>query len=534
MIDCDTLENPPPRIESPYVKGTTDGNTVILVTPKGDERFYNGKVHITLTLPHAVTRLEPGVTLKLLPGKYYNAVDLVRKKGIVNKKKGIVNKKEDKPIIIEGTCAPDGTLLSHLCGTNAAGSIYPDLPNRDDCAFFRLRECKHIIFRNLKAESCWPSFIYAEATSHLTVEGLNVTDGSYVLFARGPDSHDLHIKDCTWNQDPTGSLWNQVDWGMTHHGPYAYYNGALAGGVDVHGNIEVSGNTVRNAFNGVRFTTSSKNPKSIVGRFNVNVRVHHNTFENIRDNAVEPENTLLNWHIHDNRIKNAHAAFSIHDFTGGFLYIYANELWFDDRGGSDYQENRGGKIYKLRHKGPLPQWPVHIFHNSIYSRNFLIKKARSKNLYHRNNAVQFCSPDDHAKTCLCRDDREFLRKFPVDKDEEALPWDPSVVFDGDASTKPFGELKDKQGQEANGIVHSDLGFTDPRHGCFKPTEDSPLRQAGRVFELREGVDLPPGQPSWSNGTPKRPPDIGSAQSANKLTLPYVPMTPETVAILLGS
>jgi hypothetical protein len=524
MTNCDALESPPARIESPYVHAADTEHVTILVTPQGDEQLYQGNIHITLTLPHAVTRLKPGMTLKLLPGKYYGAVELVRKKGIVNKD-------EQKPIIIEGCRDADGQLLSHLCGTNAAGSIYPDLPTRSDYAFFKLRECEHIIIRDLQAESCWPSLIYAEATSNLALERLDVTDGSYVLFARGPGAHHLRIADCHWNQDPTGAMWSVIDWDMIHHGSYAYYNGALAGGIDVHGNVEVVGNTVRNAFNGVRFTTSSDDCVDILGRYNVNVRVHRNTFENIRDNAVEPEKTLLNWHIHDNHIKNTHAAFSFHDYHGGFLYVYDNELWFDDRGGSDFQGNRGGKIYKLRHKGPMPQFPVHIFHNSLYSRNFLIKKTQTRNLLHRNNAVQFCDPRDY-EACLCRDDRKLLYQFPVDRHKKPIDWDPSVTFDGDASSKPFGALKGKHNQEQNGLVVRDLGFADPQAGDFTLTAASPLHDAGLVFTLAADKDLPPGQAAWTNSPVRTPPNIGSTQKNGRMALPIVPMTEDEINALL--
>lgn len=512
MPTCAELERPPETVASAIIVDETTERRTILVTPRGDERLYHGRVHHTFTFAQAVERAVGGTTLLLLPGKYYRAAELVQKRG-----------SEEKPIIIEGAVDSEGRALVHICGTNAAGAIYPDLPDRDDYAFIKIRKCRHVIVRGFRVESCWPSFVYAERSSFLTVENVSAQDGTYLVFVRGPDARGIVVRDCRWVQDPTGTMWSAIEWGHSHHGPYAYYNGALVGGVDVHGDLEVVGNVVRHAYNGIRFATTSKRKDDIMGRFNVNVRIHDNEFENIRDNVIEPEQTALNWHISDNRIRNSHATFSIHDFHGGYLYIYGNRIWFDERGGADYQDNRGGKIYKLRRKGPLPEHPIHIFHNSLYSRTFLIKNARAKNFVHRNNAVEFCSPDAHAE-CLCRGDREFLSAFPVDAYKQPLPWDDSVVFDGDATNRPFGKVLKEAEQEKSGVVADMLGFADPRAGDFTPTAAGVLRSAGLVFELAPDRDLPPGQLPWSNWSRPGKPHIGAVQDPGKaIALPFVPI-----------
>lgn len=242
----------------------------------------------------------------------------------------------------------------------------------------------------------------------------------------------------------------------------------------------------------------------------------------IRDNAIEPEKTLLNWHVHDNRISNTHAAFSIHDLHGGCLYIYGNRLWFDERGGADYQDNRGGKIYKLRRKGPLPDHPIHVFHNSLYTRTFLIKRARARHFVHRNNAVQFCNLSDHLD-CLCREDREFFRQFPIDADERPIRWDETVVFDGDASNRLFDRVLREAEQETHGVVADTLGFSDPMRGNFAPSASSVLRNAGIVFTFEPDEDLPPGQLQWSNRSGAGKPHIGAEQDDWPISLPFVRM-----------
>ena len=43
------------------------GQRTILVTPRGDERLYVGKVHLTLTFAQAVERLSAGTAFSLRP-----------------------------------------------------------------------------------------------------------------------------------------------------------------------------------------------------------------------------------------------------------------------------------------------------------------------------------------------------------------------------------------------------------------------------------------------------------------------------------
>lgn len=513
MTDCKALETPPATL-APALLRPEEESRLLLVTPRGDERLYEGRVHHTFTLEQAVARAVGGTTIRLLPGKYYRGTALVGKRG-----------EEKAPIVIEGTCDAAGRPLAEICGTNAAGAIYPDLPAWEDYAFLKLRNCEHVIVRHLRVESCWPSFLYAQATRHLTVEDVSGRDGTYLIFLRGPGSSDLTVRGCSWIQDPTGTLWNAVDWEQSHHGAYAYYNGALVGGRDFERNALIEHNRVESAFNGIRFETSSTDRREIQGRFNVNFRIRHNGFRNIRDNAVEPEDTLLNWHVYGNAFHNVHACFSLHDLHGGYLYLYANRLWFDARGGADFQDNRGGKVYKLRHDGPLPEHPFHVFNNSLFIRSYLIKKGRARHFQHRGNAIQLCRPGEHPD-CLCPERDGLLKDFPIDRLKEPLPWDPSVRFDGDACNVAFGSLLTGKGQEAAGLVAPDLGFVDAPAGDFSLRPESPLRGAGGLFVLERGRDLPPNASSWRNWEGEGRPHIGALQEAGLTQGPPFTAIPE--------
>ena len=163
---------------------------------------------------------------------------------------------------------------------------------------------------------------------------------------------------------------------------------------------------------------------------------------------------------------NCHAPLSFDFLRGGWWYIYGNEGWFDERPGLWYQDNRGGTILKLHDEPPFPsaKHPWFFFNNSWYTRTFLLKKSRTQHFTHVNNAYLFCNPADHPP-CDCRADRELLSGFPAG----GAGWDPTVRFDHDLSSKPFGLLRDRHGQEQQGVVASDPGFIAPRKGDFRLT-----------------------------------------------------------------
>ncbi len=454
--DCDRLETPPDVLGAPVVRDAGGAITDIYATPRGDDRYVNGQTRATLPLAEALALAPAGATVHLLPGMYHRAVALYRRRG-----------RDGAPIRIRGTRAPDGTLLSRLCGTNAAGSIYPKLPDGDDYAFFRLTGCRYIEIADVAVQDCWPCFVYAESCTGITLNRVEVQAGTYVLFARGRGSRGFRVLDSHWVQDPTGALWSEIPFVESHHGRYAYYNGALFGSVDIAGDVRIAGNHVRNAFNGVRLT-ADRDASPPVRAVNVDVVIRDNTFENIRDNAVEPEVTALNWHVCHNRIKNCHAAFSLEAVRGGFWYLYGNLIWFDGRPGQPFQDNRGGKVNKL-------------------------------------------------------DDRAFVRGFPPGADEA---WPSSVVFDYDLSSRPFGALRSRHGQEAHGLGETDPGFRDPARGDVRLHDHSPARGAGTAIRLRARHDWSGAEDWCSQPGPGRP-NIGAWQDSDLTEGPPLqPLLPE--------
>lgn len=509
---CDALEVMPDAIHPGILR--EDGDPVLIyVSPRGDLRVPGsgpaaGRVTRTFSLDEALGVAGAGTTVQLLPGKYYRPAELIG-----------VRATEERPLVIRGT-SDGGAKLAQICGANAPTPIYPDLPERDDWAYLKLIRCENIVIEDLAVESCWPCFIYAEDCRNITLRDVRARDGLYLLFSRGSRARGFLIEDNDWTQDPTGTMWRELAFEDLHHGLYGYYNGALFGSLDCEGDVVFRRNRVRHAFNGIRMSCSSRGAE-IETRCNIDVVVSENCFEYIRDNAVEPEATAVNWHVRHNRFRNCHAALSFHAVLGGWWYIYGNEGWFDDRPGLWYQDNRGGTILKLHDEPPFPRedGPWFFFNNSWYTRTFLLKRSRTRQLTHVNNAYLFCNPADHPP-CECRADRELLKDFPAGDAE----WDPTVRFDHDLSSKPFGLLRCRHGQEEQGLV-ADPCFADPRRGDFRLNPDSKARGRGTPLVLRAGRDWS-GDQDWPVFEPGGPaPDIGARQGDTLIRpIPFRPVS----------
>jgi hypothetical protein len=344
---CDVLETMPDAIHPGVVRD--DGDPVfIYVTPRGDLRVPGpgvgaaaGRVTRTFSLDEALGIAGAGTTIQLLPGKYYRPAELTG-----------VKASREKPLVIRGT-SRDGAKLAHICGANAPTPIYPDLPEREDWAYLKLIRCENIVIEDLATESCWPCFIYAEDCRNITLRNVQAKDGLYLLFSRGSKARGFLVEDNDWTQDPTGTMWRELAWEDLHNGLYGYYNGALFGSIDCQGDVVFRRNKVRHAYNGIRMSCSSRD-EHVEGRFNLDVQIYENCFDYIRDNAVEPEVTALNWHVRHNVFYNCYAPLSFDFLSGGWWYIYGNEGWFDERPGLWYQDNRGGTILKLHDRQPFP------------------------------------------------------------------------------------------------------------------------------------------------------------------------------------
>lgn len=510
---CEALEKTPVMIHRGIidVKNDKEITKIIFCTPQGDTRilsdkfleegdidFYNsGPLNDpkktptkTFTLEEAVKLSGPKIKIQLLPGKYYKPIKIRNK---YSSKKA--------PIKISGMGK-----RTILCGSNDSDNIYPKMPGMSDFAFIKIKNTDGVFIENLHVEACWPCFVIAKNCQNVHVSDTHIEDGRYPIFAYGSDSEDFEISNNYWKQDTSEAIWQDIDWEYTHHAHYSGLNGALFGSVNFRSGLIFSENTIEYAFNGLRMTISDRAEEEL----NLNVQVFRNTFNYIRDNAIEPERHALNWHIYHNKFFNNHAPFSFDNVKGGHWLIYGNIGWFNDQPGLPYQSGRGGKIYKFNEDATTTQ-DSYIFNNSWYTRSFVIKKSNINNFHHFNNAYQFCDPDEYLKQpCVCVKRASFTKKFPLDKGD----WPSNLDFDYDISSIPFGKRFGKYNQEKDGIVCNSFEFIESRVGNLRLKKGSPAFDAGK--SLSEVYDL-----SWVDGSDgvesSSKIDIGAYQG-DKLTL----------------
>lgn len=234
-----------------------------------------------------------------------------------------------------------------------------------DAACLDIARVDGITIEDVTFQDCWLAAVRAIGSRRVTLRRSLVIGSSYGLAVRGSRERPadaLVVEDVTWVQDVSGFdaaaltragpfrcgdgrlsplgcpglLWRSIPWGVSHHGVYDHFNGALLGGADVQGPIIFRRNTVLSAYNGVRLKAaacadlkaSDLSPETCP--FNRDVWIYDNLFAYVRDNPVELETWATDVRIHRNRIVNSHAWFSFDDMGGGPVYVYGNRGWFDD------------------------------------------------------------------------------------------------------------------------------------------------------------------------------------------------------------
>ena len=492
--ECKELEKPPSCV--PEGIDYCDGQRTIYVTYGGDIRTVHGRPYRTRSLKEFLDfDVGAGDTFHFLPGKYWapsckDPDDENQMIALPVRLKGLKGKL-DCPIKIRG----EG-VNTILCGNNAAVPGGNALPSARHFAFFKIIDCAWIEIEDFHVESCWPCFVYIENSQYISVRKIDAIDSNYLIFARGKKTHHILIEKNRWQQDPTGVMWEQLDWEAVHHdnGFYNYLNGGLFGSEKITGSVVIRKNRITDAFNGIRMKAGKDDPK-----YNLNFEIYENHFERVRDNAIEPERHALNWHMHHNTIKNVHAWFSFDRVLGGWWFIYANRGWFTDRPGQNHDKITGGKIYKFKiHKDKDREkaenmCPVHVFHNSYFSRSKLIKKGETYQFQHRNNAVQFCDPNkEKYDDCVCKEDnRQYFGEdflcFSFIKD-----WPNWVIFEADLSNRPFNPQKLSNGDIFNWSksCHADenFEFEDPLEGNLNIPSN--LKYKPEPLEFKREHDWP--------------------------------------------
>lgn len=326
---------------------------------------------------------------------------------------------------------------------------------------FHVSDSAWISFEHLYFKDCWLPAVYAADSRNIALRKSLIEGSSYVFIAiatraRPERASGFAVEDNVWLQDTTGfgpdkapacreinwtancpgEMWSEIPWGVTHDTLYEHMNGALFGAIDIAGDVTVSRNIIRYAYNGIRLMISDDcfdRGARCVDKVNTNVTIAGNRFAFIRDNPVEPEARASRWDIHGNEFYNSHGWISLDNVRAGPIYVWGNTGWYDDiparrcvdsrewkvrdrvdfsRGGfwtlpEDQEveplgciESKFGTVIKIGDKDSKPKH-IYVFHNSWMIRTPLLRGGRTGTIHHWNNAIEFvgCGPDGAE---LCR------------------------------------------------------------------------------------------------------------------------------------
>ena len=375
--------------------------------------------------------------------------------------------------------APDGPpdkrqdLLDYLSGEldetvpEGGTANAPDIRLRTNCLMFW--SSSFVDVADLGFRECWLAAVATYASSNVTLSGSVIEGSTYAFAAIGrkawPEaSHTYEIIGNTWRQSPAAyrsgegacdihtdwscpvSIWSDIPWGVVHHHFWSPLNGALFTAKDILGNVRIAGNHVIDAYNGVRVRLSDECLASphCRDRANSGFEIVGNTFEKIRDNAVEPEGRAEYWIIKHNAFLDVYAAISTDGVAGRDFLVFGNVFALDDTPGSGCRDQGwagsrqfrlalggGGRwstapaegddalcsthvlgtVIKMGVNDEAPDWPVldriHFFNNSLRTRSPLFRGAPGPPITSYNNAVEF--------TACAATDEPSCRQVPTDE-----------------------------------------------------------------------------------------------------------------------
>lgn len=463
------------------------------------------------TFQAVLDQASAGDTVQLLPGTYDGVYTISRRRG-----------EKDKPIVIEPAPGVDPMecLISQRVSAEAfrptsnrmaryaleIGYDFPGLYPWIDDASLRIYRCQHVTVRGLAFSKSWPTHIFVESAADISIQDCAFEDATFCIGALGAVTRDILIENCTWTQDTVPDrLWHQIPWFRVHgevvdqEKDYRLFDGDFFRSNEISGGVTIRHCTIKAAFNAIHgYNTSAE------AKLNRDFHIHHNRFEQIRDNVFEPEDGASNWWFHHNDMIDVHKWFSIECETRGPIYIFSNTGSFRTQQGSDTfsgdtDGNKGGAVFKPikeveRAKGPFEG--LYVFHNSFVTRSSYIKKGLLPGLSHKNNAIHYAP----AKGETPRTDGLFGKVHePEYKKRFTSSWDRWMIeFDGDVISFPAfaGEVVDTGYPLGDHISDEGPDFIGAGHALdeFELGPDSPARGTSIAFsvQLPSGVWSSPG------------------------------------------
>ncbi|NKB67724.1 MAG: T9SS type A sorting domain-containing protein [Candidatus Latescibacteria bacterium] len=423
-----------------FVHVLAAGAADFYIGPQGNDANPGTPEQPFATISQGIAQAVGGDRVLLLPGVYRQNTE-IRRSGL-----------PEKPIVITSS-STDPAQFAVI-----DGGAEPGLQRGGEG--FRLIDASWITIRNLDFVNCWTDVIALTRSTYISVQGCRFRDcGQHAVATGSLGTHHILVENCTWSQDER--IWTTWDWAELHHGELAHYNGGLYGGRAGSGSAIIRGNTVRYAFNGLRWWLKEGEK----GKAQSNIEIYDNLFEYCLDNFVEPEVFTANLHIYHNIFDSCpNGVFSIDRVEGGPIFIYGNVgRWSRDNG----SKARPWTIYKFAQYGN-PGWldePLFIYHNSWDYMNALgasggdYKKAED-HIRHFNNAYLFQGGKDFGFVGWQGRDSQF------DYDISSAPWPADLT---------------QRGFEEHGLV-GDPGFADPSARDYRLQASSPAIDGGVVLE----------------------------------------------------
>lgn len=466
---------------------------VLYVSPAGSGSTYGPEQ--PGNIQDALTAAPPGATIRLLPGTY-SKIDIN------------VSGMPEKPITLISDSS-DPTQYAIIDGGNTTGEKY----NQG----IVISNASWLVIENLKFQNCWENIIELDNSSYITVRGCDFKEGKTVVYTK-EGTHHVLMEYNNWKQRE--EIWYEWTWADVHHSEVEdlrHYSGSFYDGPwtgtgrnQGYGAAVIRHNQGSHLFNWLAMW--SNGPK-----YQANIEVYGNRTDYVRDNVIEPEYYTFNLHVYHNEFnQTASRVFSL---------LHNEELPYDD---PSFALN--GPMYVYGNVGswdasdPIPpeaigpydytpsyavvkncKWfngePVMFYHNSWKYNKFGLPNSvdNDRQMLHYNNIGVY----DEG--------------YGIQQSMQFAEW--GNDFDYDFSDKAWQTHLLDKGQEANGIVAPDPGWTDPASSDYRLQPDSVCVDAGMVI------------PGFTQSYDGAAPDIGAYEGDQLVEGPpfYVRVPPSMEA-----
>ncbi|MFA7301165.1 MAG: DNRLRE domain-containing protein [Candidatus Shapirobacteria bacterium] len=379
------------------------------------------------TITQAVAKASPGTTIYVFPGTYTKKIYISNKLGTPT-----------QPITVIGESANPGQYPVLDGGDPSYSSTIKD-------PMITVQNSQWINFERIKVINSTDT-AYRIANSHYITVRRNIIDyHSSAILLKTQSSHILVEYNDIYQSYPSNSTWSQLKASKWEGGAFKSDGGA--------GMNTIRYNYFHDQFNAIFLTSGYKTD----GRYyDANTWIYHNRFENIVDDAYEPESFSFNNHFFNNTLINTHRLVS---FAPGYknllgpVYVYNNMQIINKDPTLEAATNRINSGFKIDLSTNYYANGVFAFNNSVdastlgtnaYAIDFL--NANVNNFSHYNHIYKT------AKVAFTK---------------SALIGNGKFNFD--ISNKTFGYV------EPNGIINSDPMFSNSTNEDLRLLVNSPAR-----------------------------------------------------------